>query len=219
MIDFGPAYSALFSTLLKFSPFVIIAVLIKIFLPKLKGFVGEKRVNKSLLKLPQDKYQILNDIMLRNVNGTTQIDHVVLSEYGIFVIETKNYDGLIYGSEKDRMWTQVMNKNSKFRFMNPLRQNYGHVKELQELTGEKHIESIVAFAGGRIMTDVPPNVIMLKDLNRYVERFTEPVIPQDNVALIKRRIEEANITDKNDRKEHVRAVKQKKSGAAGRRSG
>ena len=219
MIDFGPAYSALFSTLLKLAPFLIIAVLLKLFLPKLKGRVGEWWANRSLRTLPQEKYKILNDIMIRNGKGTTQIDHVVLSEYGIFVIETKNYDGLIYGSEKDRMWTQVMNRNSKFRFMNPLRQNYGHVKALQELTGEKHIESIVAFAGGRIMTEVPSNVIMLKDLKRYVEGFTEPVIPQEHVAIIRRQIEEANITNKEDRREHVRTVKRKKAGSAGRRSG
>lgn len=139
MIDFGPAYSALFSMFLKFAPFLIIIILIKLFLPKLKGMLGEKRVNSSLSKLPHEKYEILNDIMIRNGKGTTQIDHIVISEYGIFVIETKNYDGLIYGREKDRMWTQVINKNAKFRFMNPLRQNYGHVKALQELTNEKNI--------------------------------------------------------------------------------
>lgn len=57
--------------------------------------------------------------------------------YGIFVIETKNYKGWIYGSERDRQWTQVIYKR-KERFQNPLRQNCRHTKVLSELTGIPH---------------------------------------------------------------------------------
>ena len=63
------------------------------------GKAGERRVARKLDWLPKE-YTILNDIMLRTQYGTTQIDHVVVSPYGIFVIETKNYKGWIIMSKK-----------------------------------------------------------------------------------------------------------------------
>lgn len=71
----------------------VILIIIKISTPKIKGFIGELKVNARLNFLGAD-YIVLKNIMLKNSTGcTSQIDHVVLSEYGIFVIETKNYDG------------------------------------------------------------------------------------------------------------------------------
>ena len=67
------------------------------------GSGGEGRVAGRLAKLPQEDYQTVNDIMLPTVDGeTTQIDHVVVSRYGIFVIETKDYNGWIFGGENQR---------------------------------------------------------------------------------------------------------------------
>ena len=66
-----------------------------------KGRIGEHRVAHILGKLPKDRYRLINNLLLRTSSGgTTQIDHVVISEYGIFVIETKFYKGWIYGGER-----------------------------------------------------------------------------------------------------------------------
>ena len=67
-----------------------LAILAKIFYPKFRGFMGEFWVKQELKKLPKKKYIILNDIMLEDTNGTHQIDHIVISRYGIYVIEMKN---------------------------------------------------------------------------------------------------------------------------------
>ncbi|MED4785238.1 nuclease-related domain-containing protein [Brevibacillus choshinensis] len=76
-----------------------------------KGFIGEKTVSTLLGRLEKQKYRVLNDLLIPTATGnTSQIDHVIVSEYGIFVIETKNYKGWIYGDEDSQYWTQVIYK-------------------------------------------------------------------------------------------------------------
>ena len=72
---------------------------------KQKGKRGEMRVSAILSQL-SDEYTILNDLVFRTEKGTTQIDHLVVSKYGIFTIETKNYRGEIYGDDNRKEWTQ-----------------------------------------------------------------------------------------------------------------
>ena len=59
-----------------------------------KGKAGELRVKWKLLLLPSDQYKVINNLLISSRGQTSQIDHVVVSEYGIFVIETKNYSAL-----------------------------------------------------------------------------------------------------------------------------
>ena len=96
------------------------------------GKEGERMVRKILRKLPRKKYRLLNDIMLKTHGGNismTQIDHVVISVYGIFVVETKNYKGWIFGSEKSAHWQQNI-YGHRYQSVNPAKQNYGHILAL-----------------------------------------------------------------------------------------
>lgn len=65
------------------------------------GAVGESKVSGILQSLP-DEYRKINGVIIPNKNGTTQIDHIVVSRYGIFVIETKNYSGWIFGADNSK---------------------------------------------------------------------------------------------------------------------
>lgn len=85
---------------------LIVSVLIIIFTPKIKGIIGESTVATVLSTLPREEYHVLNNIMLKTERGTTQIDHVVISIYGIFVIETKNYKGWILGTDNAEQWIE-----------------------------------------------------------------------------------------------------------------
>ena len=87
-------------------------IFIKLFEIKIIGKAGEKHVRKELKNLDNTKYKILNDIMIETKNGTCQIDHIVVSKYGIFVIETKQYNGYITGSKYDKKWVRHL-KNKK----------------------------------------------------------------------------------------------------------
>ena len=110
---------------------IILTALFSIFEPRIKGYIGEKNVSLHLSGLPSDKYILLNNIMLDTDHGLTQIDHIVLSVYGIFVIETKNYSGWITGSENSDKWTKNM-YGTKYSFRNPIKQNYGHIMGLMQ---------------------------------------------------------------------------------------
>ncbi len=127
----------------------------------IKGWVGETvgAIAQKLLLDPKI-YFPLNNITLETGNGTTQIDHIIVSKHGIFVIETKNMDGWIFGDAKSAQWTQSL-FGKKFRFQNPLHQNYRHTKALQEFLGidESKLISLVMFWGEcEFKTPMPDNV-------------------------------------------------------------
>ena len=114
-----------------------------------KGKAGEYAVSRILDKLPKDQYRVLNDITIPTPKGSSQIDHLVVSIYGIFVIETKNYDGWIYGGEHAEYWTQNLYGN-KYQLYNPILQNAGHIRALRRVLKDYEpllIIPIVAFSG------------------------------------------------------------------------
>ena len=129
----------------------------------LKGLFGELQstLAKKVL-LDANVYEDINNVTLPTSNGTTQIDHIIVSRFGIFVIETKNMSGWIFGDEKSPQWTQSLPGGKKFQFQNPLHQNYKHVKALQEFLGveEEKIFSVVMFWGeAEFKTPMPANVM------------------------------------------------------------
>ena len=104
-----------------------------VFKTPVKGTVGETLVQAgAVLTLPSSVYRRYHEVTLPTAGGTTQIDHVFVSVFGVFVVETKNMAGWNYGSERDREWTQIFPGGRKYKFRNPLRQNYGHVRALEE---------------------------------------------------------------------------------------
>lgn len=99
-----------------------------------KGKFGEYMIYKSLYSLPGYKKFLFNVYVPKN-DETTEIDILLLHETGLYVFESKNYDGWIFGKEEQYKWTQVLltgNKSSKFYFYNPIKQNKTHVKYLKK---------------------------------------------------------------------------------------
>src|SRR5437870_2475422 len=89
---------------------IVVGLFIQRKLPFWIGRSGERFVAKRLSELGSTNYRVLNDLLLSS-NGSlasTQIDHVVVSNYGIFCIETKAYSGWIFGNARDEYWTQVI---------------------------------------------------------------------------------------------------------------
>jgi restriction system protein len=97
-----------------------------------KGWAGEIQgtIAKKIF-LDSRIYVDLNNVTIPASNGTPQIDHVIVSRYGVFVVEDKNMDGWIFGDSKSPRWTQSIFGN-KFRVQNPLHQNYRHIKALSD---------------------------------------------------------------------------------------
>lgn len=143
-----------------------------------KGKAGENEVASILNRLPKDEYLVLNDVIIPTTKGSSQIDHLVISVYGIFVIETKNYKGWIFGNECSEYWTQNI-YGRKYRLYNPVLQNAGHVRALRHiLNGYEplYILPIVTFsrdANIKVHTEDACVIYwgqILKIINRFDER-------------------------------------------------
>lgn len=156
-----------------------------------KGRLGESKVNFGAgLLLDQGVYHLIKNVTLPVGNGTTQIDQIVVSPYGIFVIETKNMRGWIFGDPYKAQWTQVFFKR-KERFQNPLRQNHKHVKAVQELLGlgAHQVFNVVVFVGNcKFKTPMTPEVVQgVFPLSKYIKSKRIPVLAKHELpGLISR---------------------------------
>lgn len=155
-------------------PFLIIIAIILIIAlgvylkrPKTRGKRGENRVKWKIGETIKNEQYVINDLILSNNGNTSQIDHVVINPRGVFVIETKNYSGEIYGSENQREWTQVLAYgNVKNKLYNPLKQNATHVYNVKRIVGNLPIHSLVVFVQNNTYHINANNVIPLSALER-----------------------------------------------------
>ncbi|MDU2123184.1 MAG: NERD domain-containing protein [Clostridium celatum] len=189
---------------------VVIVLIVKFKSPNIKGSIGERKVSKALNILDNNEYKIINNLMIRTDRGTTQIDHVVISVYGIFVIETKNYQGFIFGNENDDKWKQVIDKRS-YKFRNPIMQNYGHVVSLRKrlnLDKDLLVVSLIAFtnrASLRVNTQTP--VMYDNNIVNYIRSYREKVISENYMMRLYYDLLMSNIDSKDTRKEHVENIR------------
>ncbi|PSB81715.1 NERD domain-containing protein [Photobacterium damselae] len=152
----------------------------------LKGIFGEFLVNRLLSKLPESDYTLIKDVTLPTSDGTTQVDHIVVSKYGIFVVETKNMKGWIFGSARRKLWTQKIYRHSS-KFQNPLHQNYKHIKALETLLGcsADYLHSVIVFIGdSTFKTEMPPNVTYARGSIRYIQQFNKVVFSDKDYARL-----------------------------------
>jgi restriction system protein len=152
-----------------------------------KGWFGESLLAvASMFALDGDTYRAVNNATLTTSNGTTQIDHIIVSRYGVFVIETKNMEGWIFGTETQSKWTQSLGR-TKFQFQNPLHQNYRHIKALEEFLNlpASVFHSVVCFVGKacELKTALPENVILGGPF-RYIKSKTLVLLPDERVPEI-----------------------------------
>ncbi|MCP1618869.1 topoisomerase-like DNA binding C4 zinc finger protein [Pseudomonas sp. SLBN-26] len=189
-MDFTPFIAQVWTTFAWFIPLMILIGLLKS--PLGKGYVGERLVRLfAHWQLDRQTYHRLHNVTLNTPDGTTQIDHVFLSRYGIFVLETKNMSGWIFGSEQQAQWTQKLYKHS-YKFQNPLRQNYKHLKALEATLGiaPEHLHSVITFVGGSTFkTAMPANVTEGIGFIRYIKSFQQPVFSDAQVATLVRTLQ------------------------------
>lgn len=190
--------------------FFILGLIIKIFKPVIKGYIGEKVIDLILNKELKD-CKILKDIMIKTNTGSSQIDHIVISKFGVFVLETKNYKGWIFGKEKNKKWTQNI-YGKKYYFQNPLHQNYGHIKKLKEIEGLENINfiSLILFSGEATLKNDIENVIYFSQVGNWISEYKEIIYEEEEVNFIYNKILENNIQEKKVRREHIKNIKNKK---------
>ncbi|KAB2336674.1 NERD domain-containing protein [Cytobacillus depressus] len=189
-----------------------------------KGEIGEYKINIQLEQLPKS-CRFLSDLLVPNPkakSGFSQIDHVVITPYGIFTIETKNYQGTIYGGKGQKTWLI----NGRFKMMNPFVQNYGHTKALTALIDKRFSDlfiSIVSFTKRctfKVDLDyrkIASNELIVYDieLSEFIHRkisvlkiqHKEPLLNEQDISTIYSAFSKANITDPKTREDHSRTLK------------
>lgn len=179
----------------------ILAIICVLFGNRIIGYAGEFWVRSELKKLPKD-YLIINNLLLKYNNKTCQIDHLVISKYGIFVIETKQYNGYIKGNDFDKNWEQIFNKKIYY-LHNPIHQNYGHVQVLKEILNlEESIFIPLVCISSRAKVNVKSKkVVLLKDLLDTILKYRdEQIIYYKEIYDY---INAVNIREKIEKKKHV----------------
>lgn len=152
---------------------------------------GEQEVADLLSKeLSYKDYFIFNNLTIpATLNGSSQIDHLVISKFGIFVIENKDYKGWIFGGKDEDNWTQSLpGGTKKFQFQNPIRQNWSHIAALQDLLpfiSKESFESIIVFMFyPNLKTPIIENVVHSVELTKYIQKFTQNRLSEENIHTI-----------------------------------
>lgn len=182
---------------------------------QMKGAIGESAIsflNENFQCGSGESCYKLNNILLPIENGTTQIDHLLLFPNGIFVIETKNINGWIFGGEQQKEWT-VMSFGNKFKIQNPLQQNMYHVKKLAHfLQLEPHyFFSVIVFVGNsEFKTPLPDNVKKGIGYVDYILNKQQKILTNEQIERAYQKIQLARLenTVENDEK-HVQSIKQR----------
>lgn len=190
-MDMTPIFVAMLKPLLWLLPLVVAGGILKS--PWFKGWLGERTVRNLIRRrLDPSVYREFSNVTVRDEFGdTTQIDHVYVSPYGVFVIETKHLGHWIFGSRHQKSWTQQVYRQ-KFPFQNPLRQNHRHVKALAAVLDlpEEAFKSVVVFTGDCIFkTEMPDEVCTCADLIEYLHSIDTPILTGEQVDSICRDLE------------------------------
>jgi hypothetical protein len=194
--------------------------------PKRIGDIGEYKLDVQLRQMPNDR-RYLNDIMIphsRSRTGYSQIDHILITRYGLFVIEMKNYSGKIKGKADEKNWWV----NGKFPLYNPIQQNRTHIRALQAVLNEYRnlkFVSVVVFTK-RCELYLDNNELRNPESDEFVIadiRFTDCIetklkklkrensvqpLSESDVLYIFELIQSKNLTDPKIRAEHSRKANQ-----------
>jgi hypothetical protein len=178
---------------------VVVLVIIFVLIPILKGIasdsktyhpstskakLAENKVGEALRTLDPKSYVIFENVILPSNGNTahTEIDHIVVSPFGIFCIETKSHSGAIYAYKKNKAWTQYL-AGQKFTFHSPHHQNYKHVKAIEALFKNKLNAPIHSYAvfpnADKIVTDT---TFVYEDPYELVQRIEKHTRSVYNIA-------------------------------------
>ena len=127
----------------------------------------------------------LHNIYIQYRGRTAEIDVLLIHETGIYVIESKNYSGWIFGSAKQQQWTQMLNKNTKNRFYNPIKQNTTHITALSQFLhiNKSIMKSFIVFSERCELKKVPNNTAEYTIIkrNRLLEEIKKEIANRSNI--------------------------------------
>jgi hypothetical protein len=214
---FGAMLSALSIPVLVLCGFLltgaVLGLIFRINGPKIKGAMAERQLHRLLARDLSEAYQHYRNVILETAQGDlTEVDHLVLSPYGMFVIEVKNYKGWIFGGEHQPQWT-VQHFRSKNSFQNPLQQNHKHTGAVKFTLGiglqdGKQVQSVVAFSErAEFKTPLPAKVCYIRQVAAYIQQFSQPCFSDKQLRQFAAKLNIAAAKQRALRKAHLKQVK------------
>ena len=166
---------------------------------KLTAMIGKQRILKILRAKTTD---VLDDFILPGAyGGLTHVDFAVLSSGGILCIQTKHYNGLVYGEADEPQWTNVDGIQRR-KFLNPLIQNEGRTRALQQILPDVPVANLVVFTGSvQFTSPLEKNVIHVRDLASYIAKFDFGPCQVDDWDAVWMTVRSAALTDDDSRKD------------------
>ncbi len=164
--------------------------------PRFKGNMGQARVGRMLpTLLERNRYTVMNKVIIPSNGGTVEIDHVVISKFGIFVIKSVFVRGWISGAEFQNRWKQHRFGRTTL-FQNPMHQNHLGMQALARVVQapESKFHTVVVFAGHRGFKKTAPfNVLPAEKLVSHIRKRTENILSEDQAGRILLGIEESRL--------------------------
>jgi hypothetical protein len=179
----------------------------------LKGWFGEKKTTFNMwLSLDSSVYHRYHNLIIPGKNGTTQIDHLIVSQYGLFIVETKNKKGWIFGSVDQSKWTQSIYGNN-YSYQNPLKQTYRQKKVLAEYLNVpvSSFHTIIFFNGDcKFKTKMPRNVIN-SGLGKFIKQFNNLIIDSSKLKDVLNRLDLHQDHSELSKRDHIQSVRSRRN--------
>lgn len=190
----------------------LIILVIVFGLPQLnKGKRGEHETAHYLEKLVGSSGYVINDVIIQGLGGkNSQVDHIVICTRGVFVIETKNYAGIIIGKDKDQRWLQLLDNGDRKYFYSPVKQNMTHlvrVKQKLHILDDKKVFSYIIFVNGDIRRVRAKNVGTLEAFKKRFLAINHHVLSNDEVEKYNNVLQEAKDNPVQSNQEHIAEIK------------
>lgn len=180
------------------------------------GRYGEYLTYNKLKSYEKQGAKFLFNTYLPHKNETTEIDVIMIAPQGIFVFESKNYSGWIFGHENNKIWYQTLpagRKSHKENFFNPIMQNNTHINCLKALVDEKiPIYSIIVFSERCtlkkvITTNKDVKVINRRDIKHAISSLTTTqVLSQEDITEIYNKLHTYTQVDKSVKLRHIENI-------------
>ena len=200
-------------TIMEYALLIVVIVGVVFFrTPVGKGILGEFQVKLFLGKNKPNQQYVIHNLMIVNEGKSSQIDHLLINRSGIFVIETKNYAGRIYGEENQKEWTQVFQYGKvKNHFYNPILQNRTHIYALSQLLNRKDcFYSIIVFPKAKLMTNTTTDVGKIGLVRKKIRSETSIIFTEDEMNEIYAKLNEIKLHPAVTNRQHVKEIHQMK---------
>ena len=176
---------------------------------KVSGDRGELELSTVMRSLP-DCYHVIDNVLLETKKGSTQIDHIIVSPFGIFIVETKNHKGMIFGDTQGQVWTQVLNGRGRFKLYSPVLQNFGHIRNLsiQTRIPMTYMQGVIVFTNPEVnLMNVNCTFCFTVDmLYSYITKYVHPILSDKLVEKAVKRIDAVNKDSYMNRQKHIEYV-------------